>query len=138
MRNCCCSKTVLCTLPKFLMAFGWPPCIDISYTLDSASVYQKVKSKISAAFSHNNGQRPYLSFHSDFVHFRNTKYKNYHGSCQFCGNDQCLRPGFNFRLPTVWDTPSSIYEISMPAWHHIPIRFPPHDQRLYVTAVDHL
>ena len=30
-----------------------------------------------------------------------------------CGNDQRLRYGFNFRLPTVWDAPSSVYEISM-------------------------
>ena len=69
MRNCCCSKTVLCTLAKFLMAFGWPPCIDISYTLDSASVYQKVKSKISAVSLHNNRRQPYLSFPLRFCSF---------------------------------------------------------------------
>ena len=33
--------------------------IDISYTLDSASVYQKVKPKISAVSPHNNRRRPY-------------------------------------------------------------------------------
>ena len=31
--------------------------IDISYTLDSASVYQKVKQKISAVSSYNNTQQ---------------------------------------------------------------------------------
>ena len=36
--------------------------IDISYTLDSLSVYQKVKLKISAVSSHNNRRRPYWSF----------------------------------------------------------------------------
>ena len=46
----------------------------------------------------------------NFVHFRNTKYTNYHAQCQICGNDQRLRPGFNFRLLTVWDAPSSVYE----------------------------
>ena len=49
----------------------------------------------------------------NFVHFHNTKYRNYHAPCQLCGNDQRLRSGFNFRLPTVWDAPSSVYEISM-------------------------
>ena len=33
--------------------------IDISYTLDSASVYQKVKPKILAVSPHNNRRRPY-------------------------------------------------------------------------------
>ena len=28
-------------------------------------------------------------------------------------NDQRLRSGFNFRLPTVWDAPSSVYEVPM-------------------------
>ena len=36
--------------------------IDMSYTLDSASVYQKVRSKISAVSPHNNRPRPYWSF----------------------------------------------------------------------------
>ena len=36
--------------------------IDISYTLDSASVYQKAKPKISTVSPHNNGRRPYWSF----------------------------------------------------------------------------
>ena len=36
--------------------------IDILYTLDSASVYQKVKPKISAVSPHNNRRRPYWSF----------------------------------------------------------------------------
>ena len=45
------------------------------------------------------------------VHFRNTKYTNYHAPCQLCGNDQRLQSGFNFRLPTVWDAPSSVHEI---------------------------
>ena len=34
----------------------------ISYTLDSASVYQKVKPKISAVSPYNNRWRPYWSF----------------------------------------------------------------------------
>ena len=44
---------------------------------------------------------------------QNTKYTNYHALCQLCGNDQRLRSGFNFRLPVVWDAPSSVYEISI-------------------------
>ena len=42
----------------------WPNnCItDILYTLDSASVYQKVKQKISVVSPHNNRRRPYWSF----------------------------------------------------------------------------
>ena len=115
--------------------------IDISYTLDSASVYQKVKPKISAVSPHNNRRRPYWSFplikkcyrkrctflhlcikyflaaykrtYCQLVHFRNTKYTNYHAPCRLCGNDQRLQPGFNFRLPTMWDAASSVYEISM-------------------------
>ena len=53
----------------------------------------------------------------NFVHFRNTKYTNYHASSQLCGNDQRLRFGFNFRLPTVWEAPSSVYETSMMITH---------------------
>ena len=41
------------------------------------------------------------------------KYINYHAPCQLCGNDQRLRSGLNFRLPTVWDAPCSVYEISI-------------------------
>ena len=120
--------------------------IDISYTPDSASAYQKVKPKISAVTLHNNRRRPYWSFplieknatentilfcicvlnpfklHKrgfivNFVHFRNTKYTNYHAPYQLRENDQRLRSGFNFRLPTVWDAPSSVYEISVVTAH---------------------
>ena len=49
----------------------------------------------------------------NFFHFRNTKYPNYHAPCQLRWNNQRLRSGFNFLLPTVWDAPSSVYEISM-------------------------
>ena len=45
---------------------------------------------------------------------KSEKYTNYHAPCQLCGNDQRLRSGFNFRLPTVWDVLFSVYEISMP------------------------
>ena len=123
-------------LPSIILSLKCTYSIDISYTRDSASACQKVKPKISAVFPHNNRRRPYWSFPLikkfqrkhytfcicvlilfrfivNFVHFRNTKYTNYHAPCQLCGNDQRLRSGFNFRLPTVWDAPSSVYEISM-------------------------
>ena len=41
------------------------------------------------------------------------KCTNYHAPCQLCWNDQRLRSGFNFWLTTMWDAPSSVYEISM-------------------------
>ena len=54
-------------------------------------------------------------FIDNFVHFCNAKYINHHAPCQLRENDQRLRSDFNFRLPTVWDAPSSVYEISMGA-----------------------
>ena len=111
------------------------------YTRKRICIYQKVKPKISAVSPHHNRRRPYWSFplikkcyrkHYTFLHlcikyflaaqkriycqlclFPQYKYTNYHAPCQLCGNDQRLRSGFNFRLPTVWDAPSSVYEIFM-------------------------
>ena len=112
--------------------------IDISYTLDSASVYQKVNPKISAVSPHNNRRRSYWSFPLIKKMLQKTLYyaeafvylilfscikedlycqlypfPQYKIPCQLRGNDQRLPSGFNFRLPTVWDAPPSVYEISM-------------------------
>ena len=100
--------------------------IDISYSLDSASVHQKVKPKILAVSPHNNRRWPYWSFplikkmlQKSFIKddlystLCTSAIQNTHIPCQLRGNDQRLRSGFNFRLPTVWDAPSSVHEIAM-------------------------
>ena len=39
------------------------------------------------------------------------------------GNHQRLRSGFSFRLPTVWDAPSSLYKVSMHSTAHFTAHF---------------